>query len=92
MKKTFFIFFLLTSTLFANIFSVCASCHGFNGNEKALSKSQIIKGWSKERITFALQGYKNGSYGGEMKGIMKGQVRRLSQEDIKELSLLISSF
>jgi len=91
-KKTFFIFFLLTSTLFANGFSVCASCHGFNGNEKALSKSKIIRGWSKERIEFALNGYKNGSYGGEMKGIMKGQVMRLSQKDIKSLALLISNF
>lgn len=92
MQKTFFIFFLLTSTLFANIFSVCASCHGFNANQKALSKSKIIKGWSKERITFALKGYKDGTYGGEMKGIMKGQVMRLSSKDIKELALLISNF
>lgn len=92
MKKTFFIFFLLTSTLFANIFSACASCHGFNGNEKALSKSKIIRGWSKEKIEFALKGYKNGTYGGEMKGIMKGQVMRLNKKDIKALALLISNF
>jgi len=92
LNKLFILFLFLLSTSYANIYTVCASCHGIKGNEKALSKSEIINGWSKKRIENALMGYKNGSYGGEMKGIMKGQVMRLSTKDIKKLAALISSF
>ena len=42
-----------------------------------MSKSEIIK---------ALKGYKNGSYGGAMKGLMKGQVAKLSTADIVKIA------
>lgn len=70
----------------------CAGCHGQNGEKKALGKSQIIKGWDEQKIITALNGYKDGSYGGAMKGVMKGQVASKSQEEIKALAKLISSF
>ena len=71
-------------------FKKCSSCHGKNGEKKALGKSQIIKGWKVKKISDALHGYKNGTYGGSMKGLMKGQVVKLSDADIEELSAYIS--
>lgn len=70
----------------------CAGCHGQDGGQHALGKSQIIKGWDKDKIKEALLGYKNGTYGSNMKGIMKGQVMNLSEDDINALAGHISNF
>ena len=70
----------------ADLFKVCSSCHGLNGEKKALNKSQVIQGWSEVQVSTALNGYKDGSYGGAMKGLMKSQVIKLSDEDIAILS------
>lgn len=64
----------------------CAGCHGLNGEKKALGKSAVITGWDAEKTLAALKGYKEGSYGGVMKGVMKGQVSSLSDADIQELA------
>ena len=74
----------------AKIFIVCSSCHGAHAEKKALGKSQIIKGWSVEKITTALQGYKAGTYGGTMKAVMKGQASKLSDQDIQAVAKYIS--
>ncbi|MFA6191104.1 MAG: c-type cytochrome [Sulfurimonas sp.] len=73
-----------------SIFKVCASCHGLSGEKAALGKSQIIKGWSASKVADALKGYKADSYGGAMKGVMKGQVSKLSNDEIKAVSEYIS--
>ena len=39
-----------------------------------------------------MKGYKDGSYGGPMKGVMKGQVTKLSDADIQALAEQISKF
>jgi cytochrome c553 len=72
------------------MFNVCASCHGQNAQKAALGKSKIIKGWSVQEVTKALNGYKDGSYGGEMKSIMKGQANKLNDEKIAALGEYIS--
>jgi cytochrome c553 len=36
-----------------------------------------------KEITAALTGYKDGSYGGPMKAVMKGQADKMSEGDIK---------
>ena len=69
----------------------CATCHGQMAEKHALNTSQIIAGWEKEKIMKALHGYKDGSYGGPMKGMMQGQVKALSDEDIEMLAEHISS-
>ncbi len=74
----------------AELYKVCSSCHGVNGEKKALNKSQVIQGWSEVQTSTALNGYKDGSYGGAMKGLMKSQVTKLSDEDIAILSKYIS--
>jgi len=72
------------------IFKSCSACHGNNAEKKALGKSQVIKGWKSTKITEALNGYKAGTYGGAMKGLMKGQVLKLSDADIKKVAGYIS--
>ncbi len=74
----------------AKLFTVCSSCHGVHAEKKALGKSQIIKGWSEAKIITALHGYKNGTYGGAMKAIMKGQASKLSDADINAVAKYIS--
>ena len=78
------------SLMAAANYGACAACHGANGEKAALGKSQIIKGWPVEKTVAALKGYKDGSYGGAMKGVMKGQVARLSDADIQALAEHIS--
>lgn len=92
MKKILLGTVLATATLMAANFATCAGCHGQHAEKKALGKSAVIKGWSVDKITAALKGYKDGSYGGQMKGVMKGQAARLSDTDIKELATIISKF
>jgi len=85
---------LSASTLFASgadLYKRCVGCHGINGEKQALGKSEVITAWDKEKTFAALKGYKDGSYGGPMKGVMKGQVIRLSDEELKALSEHIST-
>ena len=72
------------------IFGVCAGCHGADASRSALGKSKVIKGWNAQKVTDALHGYRAGTYGGSMKGLMKGQVLKLSETDIKNVSEYIS--
>ncbi|WP_307190061.1 c-type cytochrome [Arcobacter sp. LA11] len=69
----------------------CAGCHGQNGEKAALGKSKVIKGWEASKTVAALKGYKDGSYGGPMKGVMKSQVANLSDEEVDALGAFISS-
>ena len=64
----------------------CAGCHGANFEKVALGKSKVVKDMTKADIEKALKGYKDGTYGGAMKGVMKGQAAKLSDADIKEIA------
>jgi len=75
-----------------DIYIACSACHGQNAEKVALGKSKVIKGWDSAKTVDALNGYKNGTYGGAMKGLMKGQVSNLSDEDIKKVADYISKF
>jgi cytochrome c553 len=91
MKKTVFLAGLVCATSIfaadgATLFKVCATCHGTKAEKAALNKSQIIAGWDAAKITAALNGYKEGTYGGPLKGTMTPQVKNLSADDIKVLS------
>ena len=79
-----------TSTFAANT-AACAGCHGANFEKAALGKSKIVKDMTKENIVAALKGYKDGSYGGAMKGVMKGQVAALSDADMDAIATQITA-
>jgi len=74
----------------AKLYAACSSCHGLKADKAALGKSEVISEWSEAKINEALLGYKNGSYGKMMKGLMQGQVKNLSEEEIKALSAFIT--
>ncbi|MDF1881244.1 cytochrome C [Sulfurimonas sp. MAG313] len=76
----------LSTAAMADAYAKCAGCHGAHGEKKALGKSKVIKEMSKSDIVAALKGYKDGSYGGPMKGLMKGQVASLSDADMTAIS------
>jgi len=73
------------------LFASCVGCHGANAEKKALGKSQVIAGWDIETTTKALNGYKDGSYGGAMKGVMKGQAMRLDDKKIEAIAHYVAS-
>ena len=68
------------------LYKKCAGCHGQTGEKVALGKSKVIKDMSKADVATAMKGYKDGTYGGAMKGLMKGQVAKLSDADIKAIA------
>jgi cytochrome c-type protein NapB len=77
---------LASSALYAASTAACAGCHGANFEKKAMGKSKVVKDMSKADIVAALKGYKDGSYGGAMKGMMKGQVATLSDADMAAIA------
>jgi len=75
----------------ADLYKKCAGCHGQNAEKKALSKSQVIKGWEANKTIAALKGYKDGTYGGTMKALMKGQVASLKDAEIEAIAKYIET-
>lgn len=69
----------------------CTACHGSKAEKSALGKSQIIAGWKEDQIKTALKGYQAGTYGKEMKAVMQGQAKGLSDEQIDALAKHIST-
>jgi cytochrome c-type protein NapB len=61
---------------------VCKGCHGQNWEKAALGKSKIVKDMTKKQVSDSLIGYKKGTYGGPMAGVMKGQVAKYSDADL----------
>ena len=93
--KTLLLLLGITSILAAAdgaaLYKKCASCHGASGEKHALNKSKIINEMSKEEIVTALKGYKDGSYGGAMKALMKGQVAAYDDTQIETVSAFIAA-
>jgi len=85
MKKIVTTIVALTATtaLMAGVNAgACKGCHGQSFEKKALGKSKVVKDLSHADIATALKGYKAGTYGGAMKGLMKGQVAKYSDADL----------
>ncbi len=75
----------------AALYKKCAGCHGTTGEKKALGKSAQIKGWEAKKTVAALKGYKVGTYGGAMKGLMKGQVAALDDAKIEAIAKFLEA-
>ena len=73
----------------AELFTKCASCHGKDGKNKAIS-GKVLAGQKATELTKKLTGYKKGTFGGAKKGMMTGVAKPLSDGDIKALSTYIS--
>ena len=75
----------------AALYKKCSACHGASGEKKALGKSAVIKGWEAKKTVAALKGYKAGTYGGPMKGLMKGQVASLDDAQIESIAKFLEA-
>ncbi len=82
---------LATTSTYAASVAVCAGCHGQHFEKAALGKSKIVKDMSYKEIKDSMIGYKNGTYGDTMKGLMEAQVKNLSEAEIEAMSLLITT-
>jgi cytochrome c-type protein NapB len=67
----------------------CASCHGADWTKPALGKSKNVAEMTHADIATALKGYKDGSYGGAQKGLMKGQVAKHSDAELEAFAQTI---
>lgn len=68
------------------LYTKCAACHGEKGEKVSLGKSLIIKDMDKDAFIASLKGYKDGTYGREMKAMMKAQVMMFSDDQMKEIA------
>jgi len=79
-----------TTALMAGVSAgTCKGCHGAHFEKKALGKSKVVKDMTHAEIATALKGFKDGSYGGPMKGLMKGQVAKYSNADLEAFAQTI---
>jgi cytochrome c-type protein NapB len=92
MKKIVMSIVALTATtaLMAGVdVAACVGCHGADWSKVALGKSKVVSEMSHADIATALKGYNAGTYGGPMKGLMKGQVSKYSDADLDAFALTI---
>jgi len=72
-------------------YAKCAGCHGADGKTKALGKSEVLAGQSAADLATKLAEYKAGTRNiAGMGMLMKGQVEKMSDGDIKAISEYIS--
>ena len=85
MKKLLILIAVSTSAIISSEVDLkaCIGCHGQSFEKSALGKSKIVAQMSEEEISSSLIGYKNGTYGGPMKGLMKSQVTKYKEEELK---------
>lgn len=87
MKKIVSICLIASCFVYADPYAKCIGCHGVNGEKSALNgKSKIIKDMTKAEIKSAMLGYKDNTYGGPMKSLMKAQASSLSDSDIEAIA------
>lgn len=67
----------------------CTGCHGADWSKLALGKGLNVSKMTHKEIANSLIGYKDGTYGRGMKGLMKGQVAKYSNEELIEFSKTI---
>jgi cytochrome c553 len=72
-------------------YAKCAGCHGKDGKMKALGKSAVIAGQSKEELVKKIGEYKAGTRNvAGMGSLMKGQVAGLSDADVDAIATYLS--
>ena len=92
MKKIIFALCALVAVVSADINTAsCGACHGAHFEKHALGKSKVVADMNATEIATALKGYKAGTYGGPMKGIMVGQAKSLDDKKIEDVATFIST-
>jgi cytochrome c553 len=76
----------------AAAYAKCAACHGADGKTKALGKSPVIAGQTKEELVTKINGYKAGTINvAGMGNLMKGQVATMDDASIEAVATYIST-
>jgi len=79
-----------TTVLMAGVNAgACTGCHGADWSKVALGKSKVVSEMSHADIAASLKGYKDGTYGGPMKAMMKGQVAKYSDAELEAFAQTI---
>jgi cytochrome c-type protein NapB len=65
----------------------CKGCHGVDFEKASLGSSKVVRDMTKEEVTKALLGYKNGTYGGSMKGVMTEKVKNYTEKELRTTGL-----
>ena len=74
------------------VFAKCVACHGQNGKQKALGKSNVIAGLGVDEVVEKLKAYKAGTRNVNGMGMtMKAQVSTLSDAEIEAVAGYIST-
>ena len=73
------------------LFKKCSACHGKDGSKKALGTGAPLKGQKADALFKKMKGYQDGTYGGKKKAIMKRNVAKLSDEQLKALAAYIAT-
>ena len=75
------------------LYSKCVECHGIDGKDTALGKSEVIAGQSRDEIASKLYAYKAGKRNVSGMGAWKqGTMVPISDADIEALAAYISTF
>lgn len=67
----------------------CIGCHGEYFEKSAFGYSRVVNQMSKEDIIASMNGYKDGSYGGDRKALMATQAMKFSTQEIEALANMI---
>jgi len=78
-----------TQSIEINIDS-CIGCHGEHFEKSAMGYSRIVNEMSKEDIIASMNGYKDGTYGKNMKALMATQAMKLSTQEIEAIAKMIA--
>ena len=79
---------LVTTGIWADVnLSGCMSCHGQDLSSKALGVSKDISKMTKQEVSDALIGYKNGTYVSPMKNLMKVQIHKYSIDELNNTGI-----
>lgn len=71
------------------LFKSCAGCHGADGS-KPTGGSTALRGQSADELMRKMNGYLDGSFGGEKKNVMTNILKKHTPEDLKMLADHIS--
>jgi len=71
--------------------SRCIGCHGQKGERKALGQSEVIQNFSEEELISALDGYKNQPADDNMEKLMKSQVQKYSDNELRDVAKYVST-
>ena len=69
----------------------CQSCHGTDGSRAPAPGITPIKGQNAADLVKMLEGYQEGTFGGQMKQVMEGVARRLTDVQIRSVSDYVSN-